>query len=90
MKIEYQNGIYLVDGRPRRAERVRAIYPVECQRAFARALQKEADSIRANPKAISAAIANADRMVRKAESLNLEAAIDEEREIEWGAREAHS
>lgn len=90
MKIEYHNGIYFLNGVPRRAKRIRAMFPVECQRAVAESVKEQAQAILDNPRAIPAAIANAKRMVRKAEALFLEASIDEQCEVEWGARQAHS
>jgi len=87
MKVEYVNGKYIVDGRRMNEYFAKAIHPVECQRALAGHMRNQANEIRSNPKAIKAAVDNADQLVRKSEILMLEACLDEQCEIEWGVRQ---
>jgi len=89
MKVEHASGTYFIDGRPSNEYFAKALHPVECQRALAESLLSRADEIRSNPKAIKAAVRNADELVRKAELLILSAKLDELCEIEWGVRQLH-
>jgi len=86
MKIEYTNRTYFCDGRPCRANRIKSMHPVECQRAVAAWYHESAVGILANPDAIPAAHMQAERMARKSALLSVSAALDEEKEVEWNAR----
>jgi hypothetical protein len=89
MEIEFRNGTYFIKGRPARASRIKAVFPVESQRAVANWMRQQAEQILGNPKAIVAARENAKRLVRESQAITLSAELDAEKEVEWNAREVH-